>query len=343
MRRLGQRIHGTDPATHTMGAALERYVLPKVPDWVLEDGRPVEVVPAASIPELADGKGNKLFNWRRPAFVAADEVLRCRVTPGTAYVLHYGHLVATAATMRGKAVAVTVAPPTTEEARDFIRQTLPPLPPADAVAVGYVERLRLGNAEEVPWLTSPGWGWKLVHVGHKRVVLLGCEFSFWGDIAGHVVAELLDRQVTDWVLYVGKLGTMNARVRPNRMLATGTESLINDRPVHWHGRLADDLPDNDGVLRGARHVTVDSVVEETKGWFDRYGVMHDLVDPEIGHMGAAARDADATFDYLHLVTDCLAADYGVGLYDERSRKIMSRRIKLMEKASCIIENGVIRK
>ncbi len=342
MTRVIQRIHGTDPVTHTMGAALERYVLPKVPEWVLEGSRPVEVVAATSICDLAEGKDSKLFNWGRPTFVAAGDTIQCRVTPGTAYVLHYGHLIATAATIRAKTVEVTVAPPAAEDARDFIRRSLPQLPPADAVAVGYVDRLHIGNAAELLWVSSPGWGWKLVRIGHKRVVLLGCEFSFWGDIAGHVLAELFDRQVTDWVLYVGKLGTMNASIRPNRMLATGTESLIDDLPVIWRGRLAEDLPD-DGVVHGARHVTVDSVVEETKNWFDRYALTYDLVDPEIGHMGAAARDAGATFDYLHLVTDCLATDYGVGLYDERSRSIVSRRMKLTKRASKIIENGIIRK
>lgn len=326
-----------------MGGALERYVLPKVPDWVLHSGRLVEIVPAASVDELHDGKGNKLFNWRRPTFVATEDAVRCRVTPGIAYVLHYAHLVATAGILQAQCVEVMAATPSAEETRDFIRQTLPDLPTADAVVLGYVERLRIGDTDGVPWVMAPGWGWKLIRAGRKRVLLVGCEFSFWGDVAGHVVAETLERQVTDWVIYVGKLGTLNARVRPNRMLATGTESLVDDQPVHWHGRLTDNVGDDARVLRDARHVTVDSVVEETMAWFDRYALTYDLVDPEIGHMGMAARDAGAAFDYLHLVTDCLATDYGIGLYDERSRRVLSRRIKLIEKASKIIENGIIRR
>lgn len=341
MTRLDQRVRGTEPAKHTMGPALRRYVLPKVPDWVIEDGRPVEIVPAACLTELGEGKNDKLFNWRRPTFIVDEGSLRCRVTPGTGYVLHYAHLVATAATIRTRSIEVRATAPTLDEARDFIRRTMPPLPAADAVALGYVDRLQIGNAEDSTWVSSPGWGWKLVQVGHKRVLLLGCEFSFWGDVAGHVVAELLERQVTGWVLYVGKLGTLNQSVRPNRVLATGTESLVNDQPVHWNGRLADELAD-DRVLSGARHVTVDSVVEETVAWFDRYASTHDLVDPEIGHMGRAARDAGANFDYLHLVTDCLATDYGIGLYDERSRRILQHRIKLLRKASNILENAIIR-
>lgn len=342
MIRLGQRVHGTDPVLHTMGAALERYVLPKVPDWVLYERWPVEVVPAASMDELGDGKGKKLFNWRRPRFVRAEETVYCRVTPGTAYALHYAHLVATAATIQARDVVVTTSPPSTEKARDFIRQTMPHVPPADATILGYTERLRIGDADNYPWVMAPGWGWKLARVGPKRVLLVGCEFSFWGDVAGHVVAELLERQVSDWVIYVGKLGTLNALVQPNRMLATGTESLVDDQPVHWQGRLADVLPDDALLIRGARHVTVDSVVEETMAWFDRYAPAYDLVDPEIGHMGTAARDAGAAFDYLHLVTDCLATDYGIGLYDERSRRVISRRIKLMEKANKMLEHGIIR-
>jgi hypothetical protein len=325
-----------------MGAALERYVLPKVPDWVIRQGQRVEVVPVTSLDELGHGKGQKVFNWRRPTFVMSEEMVRCHVTPGTAYVLHYAHLVATAAMMRARDVVVTMAPPSPEEARDFIRQTMPHVPAADAAIVGYTERLHLGDADDHPWVMTPGWGWKLARVGRKRVLLVGCEFSFWGDVAGHVVAELLERQVSDWVIYVGKLGTLNAGVRPNRMLATGTESLVNAQPVQWQGRLAANLPANDvRIIRDARHVTINSVVEETIAWFDRYAPTHDLVDPEIGHMGLAAQEAGSSFDFLHLVTDCLATDYGIGLYDERSKRVISRRIKLMGKISEMIENCII--
>lgn len=342
MTRAEVQISGTEFATHTMGTALRRYVLPKVPDWVLEDGRPVQVVAATSFLELAASKGNKLFNWRRPSFALAGGAVRCLVTPGTAYALHYGHLLATAATMRAKAVQVTAMLPAVEVARSFLRTSLPPLPRADAIVLGYVERLQLGNTEEIPWVRSPGWAWKLARVGGKSVVMLGCEFSFWGDIAGHLLAELFDRQATDWVLYVGKVGSMRTEVPPNRILASGTESLVDDHPVIWRGRLADTLPRDESVFLDARHVTVDSVIEETITWFERYSPTRDLVDPEIGHMGAAARDANMTFDYLHLVTDCLAKDYGFGLYDERSREVAHHRMLLVKKAGHMLEYAIMR-
>ena len=338
-------VTGTAPHEHTMGAALPKYVLPKVPQAVLESGLPIHVTGAHSLDELAGGKSGKPFNWRRPSFeVTADEII-CRVTPGPAYALHYAHLIATAAAVSGAQTEVTWTCPTDYDSRGFIARTLPALPHADVVMLGYVERLELGDAADQEWTKVPGWGWKLTEVDGKSVLLLGCEFSFWGDVSGQVVRELLGRGVTEWVVYVGKLGALNPAIVPNRALATGTESTLETGEcVRWQGRLTEHFrtaAETDGrVVADARHATVPSVVQETKQWLATAAATQDLVDPEIGHMGRAAAEAGAHFDYLHLVTDNLSAEYGVGLYDERADHIKSDRIALMHLATDLLRSGL---
>lgn len=341
MRRTTHKIYGTSPKSHSMGSNLERYVLPKVPDWVIEDGRPVEVVPVTRLSELGAGKGGKLFNWRRPTFVSTEDSIQCKVVPGVAYVRHYGLLVATAANLHHKTINVTAIIPAKTEIRNFISCTLPKLPFADVIVLGYVDRIRIGNSDYVPWVTSAGWGWKLVDVKNRHVLLLGCEFSFWGDVSGYLVAELFTRKVSDWVLYVGKLGTLNSTIIPNRVLATGNQSLVYGRFVEWEGYLMDILASSSNIFCDAKHITVDSVVEETTDWLSQYVATYDLVDPEIGHMGLVAQKFKAMFDYFHIVTDCLSADYGVGLYNERSTIIEAHRKELLDQASTLIEYAII--
>lgn len=238
---------------------------------------------------------------------------------------------------------VSVLVPTPEETLKFIRPTFPILPAADAVILRYVEKIQLGDSSDAPWVTTPGWGWKKVRVGTKHLLFLGCEFSYWGDIAGHVVDELFMQGVTNWVLYVGKLGTMNANVRPNQMLATGTTSIVNDQLVCWDGFFSQDLGNSSSIIPNTKHITVDSVMEETLICLNQSATGYDLVDPEIGHMGKAAYMAGGNFDYLHLVTDCLTQSYGVGLFNERYQHIISKRIKLLKRASLSSIHAILSK
>lgn len=85
-----------------MGETLKRYVMPKVPTWVLNSLEPAQVVPVTDLSHLRFSKGSKLFNWRRPTFVLEKNIIQCHVTPGAAYARHYGDLVATAASIAGK-------------------------------------------------------------------------------------------------------------------------------------------------------------------------------------------------------------------------------------------------
>jgi hypothetical protein len=92
------------------------------------------------------------------------------------------------------------------------------------------------------------------------------------------------------------------------------------------------------VLVDQQHVTVPSIVDETTAWFASAAGRYHLVDPEIGHMAAAANAAGVAFDYLHIVSDNLTGRYTAGLYHERSPAIRADRLRCLN----LIENTLTR-
>ncbi|WP_433683365.1 hypothetical protein [Nocardia sp. CA-119907] len=326
-----------------MGEQLHRYVLPKVPELDLSDVQAIKVYGSPSLALLLNAKplDTKLFNWRRPEFIRLGSFLHCVTSPGRDYTWHYAKLIATAGLIRGEQRPVLLTQPKRYEMDWFIDRWLPhSLPDADVVVFGYVQQLFGREAEGVPWNHCHGFGWKHIDVAGASVLLLGCEFSYWGDLAGSLTAAILRREITSWVLYVGKLGSLDPSLAPNQWLATGQSSVVDGVPFTWRGRLQYVRPTG-RMLRDICHVTMPSVIDETREWAVEASQSCQVVDPEIGQMGRAAVKAGASFDYLHLVTDNLVKDFDQGLYDERSKHVASQRKSLLLEAEQMIRRGII--
>lgn len=324
---------------HTMGERLRDYVVPKVPTRLLHHGAgEARVYANRSLSLLLDaGKRTKRFNWRRPYFTNVDGVAHCVVPPGRDYAHHYGQLIESAAAFTGVDLRVEVELPHRAMTLEFIDYWLPPtLPRASCVLLGYVEHLFAASPGE--WHLDTGFGWRLVTVSERPVLLLGCEFSYWGDIAGALVEILGQRRSTDRVIYVGKLGSLRPEMVPNRTIATGTSSRVGGRVISWTSSLA--LESDHDVRTGQRHVTQPSVVDETRAWRDQHAADFDLVDPEIGHMACAANRTGIGFDYLHVVTDNLSHPYEHGLYDERGADITRERRRSLARIESILNRSL---
>ena len=135
------------------------------------------------------------------------------------------------------------------------------------------------------------------------------------------LAELGARRV----VYVGKVGSLNAEVEPNVHLATGNRSTLEGVGLTWDTFFRQPLASN--VIDGL-HVSSPSILLETKPWLAslREG---DFVDPEIGHMGAAASEADIEFGYLHVISNNLARERDEDLSNERRATIVDKRHVLL--------------
>jgi hypothetical protein len=324
---------------HTMGGQLPRYVLPKVPVRDLTACRGRALVHGGTDLELlarGEKRHSKSFNWRRPAFEARQGTLQCFTPPGRDYAYHYACLLAAACVIIGQPAAVEVELPAAGEADAFIERWLPAdLPAFDVVVLGYVQHL---FASAAPWVLRPGFGWSAAAVSGRLVGLVGCEFSFWGDLAGALVSALA-RRGTRWVIYVGKLGTLSGRHEPNQWIATGSSSWVEGQMITWSSQLRCG-PDMPGLLRDQSHVTVPSTLDETVAWYSASASRWDLVDPEIGRMAAAAQAAAIQFDYVHIITDSLAGLHPDGLYDERSASIASGRRTCLTRIVTILERSL---
>ncbi|MFD3938194.1 hypothetical protein ACFWSF_09340 [Streptomyces sp. NPDC058611] len=320
---------------HTMGPeSLLRYLRIKVHHLIQE--QPWDRIGVVGAYDRAavvstHEKTGKLFNTERPTAEVHGRDLVVKVYPGADYALHYGLIIATYLAMTGRPTdTVTYQPPDLAGCRqvaDDLRLDLD----GELVVVGW------GLTHLAPvagvWTRGPGYAWQRAVVHGRRVVYLGYLHSIWGDVAGRVVARLAELGARD-VVYVGKVGALAPEIEPNTWLATGRESLLNDKLVAWDDFFGDFAAAQPGVCSGV-HVTSPSILLENRDWLAKHAE-HAFVDPEIGYMGAAAQAAGIPFGYLHVISNNLARHYPADLSNERHRDVVRRRADLIDRIRGII-------
>ena len=321
---------------HTMGGRLPDYVFPKLPPKETLTSADKVIVTFSTEPAdfIHEGKPDKFFNWRRPFWEREGSTLRCVVPAGRDYVYHYSRLVEAGLALLGSEADVELSLPSQAQ-QDFFVERLFQGVRIDSryVLLGYVEKLFQEPSNG--WSDTYGLRTSRIRIAGTDVLAVGCEFSYWGDLSGSLVSALIRRGVRD-IVYVGKLGALDATITPNNFLATGHSSTVEGRLVEWDSVLAGIGASDSLLLTGQRHITVPSVVDETKAWWLETREAHDLVDPEVGQMARAAVDHGARFDYLHLVTDNLSGDHREGLYDERTEPIAEARRRLLAAAERLL-------
>ncbi|KAK4222241.1 hypothetical protein QBC38DRAFT_375494, partial [Podospora fimiseda] len=199
----------------------------------------------------------------------------------------------------------------------------------DALVLGLVHRLQKLTGP-VAWNQQEGcFAWTVQNFRGKKVAFIGFRPSFWGDISGEVGHFLGSQLGIKEVLYFGKLGSLKPGMRPNTWLATGGRSIVREQTVEWENILTksvEKLAKNDTVVR--THVTLGSVLHETKDWLSSLPRSVDFVDPEVGMMGQAAVRNGIRFGYLHIISDYVAEKYEEDLSNERMGSVLERRAKL---------------
>lgn len=331
------------PATHTMGASLEAYLLLKLPRDVREPApRARRVVVRGR--HATDGhsdrtKRGKLFNVQRPiaATIGRDIVLDCY--PGFDYVLHFASVVASYYVIQGRDIETVIEYPEPGACLEAMDRSLMEVDSAPPLVI-------LGKVDFLPGLTASrewqGVGpcrWKAV-AGHERsAALLGCTHTIWGEIAGRLVAALCSRGVRT-IIYVGKLGSLALEDAPSEAIATGSSSVLpsGDR-ITWTNAFADaGMP----VVKG-EHVVVGSVMQESIAWLRTLPSTTRFVDPEIGWMALAAAEYGAQFAYMHIVSDNLVRrERGWDLSNERVDDVRRQRGQLYAHIASYVRRAIAR-
>lgn len=328
-----------------MGTSLPRYLRMKVHQTILERPYDEIVVIGAysrSHPSIIfqGEKRDKPFNWQRPTARVADDRLYIECFPGYDHVEHYAEIVATYLGIQQREGISRLTPPSkvtfnsascsdTQSALEA--SNLGELPSGvHTVVLGLVHRLeRLTGPAD--WQGDGCFGWVLRRFNGRNVAFVGFRPSFWGDIAGEIVHYLGSRLGVREVLYFGKLGSVKKNVRPNTWLATGTQSRVRNQIVEWENVLDTSVNGLAGnyTLAG-NHITLGSVLHETKDWLATLPESVDFVDPEVGMMAQAAVKTGIRFGYLHIISDNVAEKYEEDLSNERMRGVLSRRSKLYD-------------
>ncbi|MER6431694.1 hypothetical protein ABT272_28805 [Streptomyces sp900105245] len=325
-----------NPSGHTMSRArLLRYLEIKVHHLIQDrDWESIRVIGGYDRTAVVSRyeKGGKLFNIERPTAEIHGRDLVVKAFPGADYVQHYALIIATYLAMTGRpADMVTYQPPRQDECRSAL-DVLDLQLDGDLVIVGWgLQYLARGNGV---WNRGPGYAWQRSELAGRRVVYLGFLHSIWGDVAGRVVERLAELGAGD-VVYVGKVGSLSPGIAPNTWLATGNTSLLGGALVSWDDFFGDFAAAQGGVQSGL-HVSSPSILLENRDWLAQHMVSYAFVDPEIGPMGVAARQAGIRFGYLHVISNNLATRYPADLSNERHSDVIQRRAILVERIRTII-------
>ncbi|KAF7535759.1 hypothetical protein G7054_g5118 [Neopestalotiopsis clavispora] len=310
---------------HTMGTSLPRYLEMKVHQAVLEgvyNGITVIGLHNRSPPSIIfDGeKQGKPFNWQRPTAQVIDNHLYIECFPGQDHIEHYAEIISTYLGIRQRLgdvltppSKVTYRPSTIPEIRHALHATnLRDFPMnIDTVVLGHIDRM------ETLW-RAPG--------GISRVPPL-----LLGRPGREVVNYLASRCGAREIIYQGKLGGVKRGVQPNSWLATGNRSYVRGRVVKWDNLLAESVAAaGQAATIVGTHMTLSSVLHETKDWLASLPSDVDFVDPEIGMMALAAERNRVRFGYLHVISDNVAEKYTEDLSNERMDSVLARRAKLYE-------------
>lgn len=280
-------------ANHTMSAnILERYLTSKVHPKA-DKSRPLIIRPEFNPDVLLGFEKKRLFNYMRPTLDVETNTLYA--FPGVDYIEHYSLI------YKQLGYEVELKLPNFVSLEDEVSKLIPNLPVVDIITLGYVEIF----TDLVDWRGNDFVKYQVKTYGHTKVAFVGVAFSYWGDISEALVRALA--KYTDSFIYFGKLGSMLPDVVPNKYLATGNFSFIQDLNAGFEFESPFNSQDFQQVIFGD-HITLSSPVKETKAWVEE-NLQFQFVDTEIGLMAKACADTGKQFSYLHLISNSLVFDF----------------------------------
>ena len=209
--------------------------------------------------------------------------------------------------------------------------------PVAVAIVGSVqsfEKLAQGDWEDYD--SEKLFSWRTVESAKGyRIAFLGCRICFWGDIGGNLVRALQELNGVKCVVYVGKVGSLHAKLSPNQWLATGCESYVDNKLVVWKNPLEHLVRSSRIVVSGV-HCSLGSVLDEDEEWLREAQKRCDFVDPEIGHMAKVSLEGGTQFGYLHIISDNLAKEYEQDLSNERLDPVRDARKELLAEVEDVL-------
>ncbi|MEK7655352.1 MAG: hypothetical protein AAB386_01570 [Patescibacteria group bacterium] len=329
---------GCLPAQHTMGIFLKKYVAIKIHTLLSSSIKRFSRVVVIGCYDRdleisSKEKNDKLFNYKRPTAVIKGKTLYLCCFPGNDYIRHYAKLIATHFKIIGVDRPVVYRLTNYGYTVRTLQQTnINKLPKADVIIFGNVDRI--GIFEDQVFSGDGDFKWKIGKIKQSDVLLLGCEFSIWGDIGYALFKSLFKTEIKKFI-YVGKLGTLDRDKVPNTFIGTGSSSYLNGKCIVWKNIFENINQNHNSVIEGV-HITCPSVVDETRDYIRKNSILGIFIDPEIGHMAKACNESKIQFSYLHIISDNVAKLHKQNLSNERRIAIIKKRKLLFRKIGKII-------
>lgn len=326
------------PNKHSMGVSLKRYMEIKIHP-LIDEANYSQIIVHSHF-DRSQGisnkeKNDKLFNYIRPTATTDGSVLYINCFLGIDYVFHYGNILKSYIDLTNKQIDVIHLLPSENECWNAIVESeLKNIPKTHTIIMGYVEGLQW-ISEDANWHGTGNFLWKRIQLSTNEGILLGCKHTYWGEIAGRIVSYLALNGVKR-IIYAGKLGTLNPSLTPNLTIATGNSSILpNGEIVYWNNLFENII---DMQVYNGKHITVPSVLQETKEWLNINKNKVDFVDPEIGHMALAAYNNQIEFSYFHIISDNLLTKFESDLSNERKLDVIENRKLLCKKIGTAIKS-----
>jgi|GEM_PF-456883 len=333
-----------NPKSHSMGQALERYVSMKMHHLIRinhECFSRIRIIGSydRSIHVSKDEKNDKLFNFKRPTAFLDGDILYLCCFPARDYVRHYANLIATYFQNIGEEKTISYIHTNDRSIYDaFASTNIGDIPEADVILYGNIDHI--GIFEDQDFSGDGDFLWKLGKIGSKKVLLLGCKFSIWGDAGYFFIKSLVQSNSFKTFVYIGKLGSLEATVLPNTFLATGSKSFVYGKPIEWQNIFQNELTSYENVLIGD-HITCPSVIDETKEAVASFQKLGIFIDPEIGHMARACNELGKQFSYLHIISDNVVKSREENLSNERDLDIPQKRKELFLEIGEIVAKSIV--
>lgn len=313
----------TKPETHTMGKYLFKYLEIKIHP-LIDLGIYKKIIVVGNYNRArgisSKEKSGKLYNWQRPTAIIKNDILYIECFPGLDYVTHYASLITTYLALKGKPYNnVSYILPKEEDLwLPILNSNYSDLPITDGVIVGYgLPQI----FEGLEWTEKLNYHFSKLRIGKKVYTLLLIKHSFWGDIGGRIVNHLA-KLGHKRLIFIGKLGSLNKKHEPNSLIATGDETFVEGEVVRWKN-IFQNMQEKNVVL--GKHITIPSVILETKKWLSNVSKKYSFVDPEIGHMARSAILSRIEFSYLHIISDNVQKPRIENLSNERSNSVLNKR------------------
>lgn len=203
--------------------------------------------------------------------------------------------------------------------RIFRESSLADIEPTDLVIIGQVHQL--AGLQPGRWWDTGNFPEDLfrwhtfLSPTARKITLLGCREGLWGESTATVARVLRERAGASCIIYIGKVGALDAKYTPNEWIATGQEATVGREVISWNGLFQDTGKAWTTVAAGTQF-TVASPLCETKSWFHEHRERYDWVDCETGHLAKATQELGMQFGYLHLVSDNLDGTHDEDLSNE---------------------------